>query len=159
KLKREATLVSLQHTSYFQAIALADREWERANVTRAQELLDGCPAALRGWEWYRLRHAFALSLKGRTIPLRDCQVTAVAWSPDGARLASAGADHTVRIWEPTRDEAVRVFNRHTGAVSSVAWSAAVDGREWVASCGADRAVRLWDPANGQEITMIPVEGP
>ena len=39
-------------TLYFHRIALAERELWANNAGRAEELLDECPAPLRGWEWY-----------------------------------------------------------------------------------------------------------
>src|SRR5204863_7935713 len=42
-------------TSYFHRIALAERELSANNWDRAEELLDECPAHLRGWEWYYLK--------------------------------------------------------------------------------------------------------
>jgi len=29
----------------------------------------------------------------------DSEVFAVAWSPDGQRLASAGSDRTIQVWQ------------------------------------------------------------
>jgi serine/threonine protein kinase len=43
------------HTAYLQSIALAGREWSANNLGRMEQLLDACPAELRGWEWYYLK--------------------------------------------------------------------------------------------------------
>ncbi|MBI3823926.1 MAG: protein kinase [Planctomycetes bacterium] len=40
--------------SYFDKIALADREFQANNADRAAELLKECPESLRGWEWHYL---------------------------------------------------------------------------------------------------------
>ena len=60
--------------------------------------------------------------------------------PDG-RLASAGDDGRVLVWDPAAPGAGPVeLGRHNGAVSAVA--ALPDGR--LASAGDDDRVRLWD---------------
>jgi serine/threonine protein kinase len=43
-----------RQNSYYQRIALADREWSANNLGRMEQLLDECPADLRGWEWHYL---------------------------------------------------------------------------------------------------------
>ena len=73
-------------------------------------------------------------------------VHAVAWSPDGTRLATAGDDRTVRIWDPTTGETLTTLTGHTGAVRAVAWSP--DGTR-LATASDDDTVRIWDPATGQ----------
>ncbi len=80
-------------------------------------------------------------------------VWSVAFSPDGALLASASSDSTVRLWDTATGQTVGLLAGHTGEVRDVAFSP--DGA-LVASAGADRTVRLWDLATGQ--TRFTLEG-
>src|SRR2546430_16777835 len=44
------------------------------------------------------------------------RVRAIAWSPDSQRLASAGSDHTVQVWEVTTSDNNLTFLCHSDSV-------------------------------------------
>jgi WD40 repeat protein len=66
-------------------------------------------------------------------------IQALAISPDGAVLASAGKDATIRLWSAQDQTALRTIVGHTSQVWSLAWSP--DGTR-LASAGDD-GVRIW----------------
>jgi WD40 repeat protein len=74
-------------------------------------------------------------------------VTAVAFADDG-RLATAGADGTVRVWTPGV-EVPQVLEGHRGFVWAVAWSAS----GLLASAGDDRSVRIWNRTGLQVLAL------
>jgi WD40 repeat protein len=75
----------------------------------------------------------------------------VRFAPDGQTMASAGQDHTVRIWDCKTGKEVRTFAGHKGMVWSVAY--APDGKV-LASSSADTTVRLWEVDTGKELRVI-----
>ena len=73
-------------------------------------------------------------------------VTAVAFAPDGALVASASGDNTLKLWDAVSGQLVRTFEGHSQEVVSVAFSP--DGVRLL-SGSYDATIKLWDAATGQ----------
>jgi len=82
-------------------------------------------------------------------------ITCVAFSADGKRLASAGTDKQVFVFQNINQNYQQVYvipqNKHTEMITSVAFSP--DGK-MLATASLDKTVRLWDAANGKEIRTL-----
>src|SRR5712664_1976077 len=73
-------------------------------------------------------------------------IFAVAWSPDGTRIASGGNDSTAQIWDARTGHRLALYSGHTGTVYTLAWSP--DGRR-IASGSDDSTVQVWDATSGR----------
>ena len=82
-------------------------------------------------------------------------IHAITFSPDGTRLASAGSDQTVKIWDLDNGHEILAYAGHADGVRCVAFSP--DGKS-VASAGADKGIRIWDAATGKDLVTIKGEG-
>jgi WD40 repeat protein len=84
----------------------------------------------------------------RTYHGHTDRVRTIAWSPDGSRIASAGKDRTVQIWNVTAGESLLTYRGHSQTVRAIAWSP--DGSRLV-SASEDRTVQVWDATTGETI--------
>ncbi|MCC7012594.1 MAG: protein kinase [Planctomycetes bacterium] len=87
----------------------------------------------------------------RTFEAHNGPAHAVAWSSDGARLATAGADGLVCVFDPRDGRRLAELRGHASAVFSVSWSP--DGAR-LYSGSDDDTLRVWDARTGHELAPL-----
>ena len=96
------------------------------------------------------------------LPGHSEWVHAIAFSPDGLKLASASADYTIKICDLLKlrratlltaltEDHVRTLRDHLESVNSVAFS---PDALWLASGGDDGQVRIWNVRDGRGLLSI-----
>ena len=73
-------------------------------------------------------------------------VRTVEFSPDGLTLLSGSDDQTIRIWDVSSGQLLRVLEGHSGWIFSATYSP--DGRH-IASASSDETIRIWEAATGK----------
>lgn len=90
-------------------------------------------------------------LSKQPIGTHDSRVHAVAITRDGARVATALGDGTIRLWNQRREAEVAVLTGHVGAVRDIAFD---PSGSYLASAGDDGSVRLWRVPGGTQIQLF-----
>ncbi len=154
----EASLVRVRRHLYLADVTAARLAWEGKQFGLALEALEqhrpgaGGGPDPRGFEWHFLWRA----CRGDRLTLRGHRgaVVAVAFAPDGARLATASRDGTARVWDALSGEEALALRGHRGAVLAVAF--APDGGR-LTTAGEDGAARVWAAVTGRELLAPAVE--
>ncbi|MBN1360116.1 MAG: serine/threonine protein kinase [Sedimentisphaerales bacterium] len=124
---------------YVRNTNLAYRYYLENNLGRVRDLLKACPEDLREWEWYylwRVSNQSQMTFRGH-----KGKVGAVAFSPDGKRIVSAGADNRLQVWDADTGEQWRTLS----GTAPIAFSP--DGN-WVVSGSGGNTLKLWDAESG-----------
>ena len=141
---------------YAAQMNLANHAWEAGQIPRTLDLLEtqrphSGQEDLRGFEWFYLWRLCNGQLI-RTIRAHTAQVESVAFSPDGATLASAADDGTICLWDTTTGLRRFLLTEIYAVMNAVAFTP--DGKTLV-SGGWDNLVRLWDVDTGKLRNTFP----
>jgi WD40 repeat protein len=90
----------------------------------------------------------------RKLDLQNGAITALAWSPDGRRIAVAGAAPEVNVYDAETGARVALCKGHTAGIYTVAFS---PDSAVLATAGFDGMVRLYDSGTGElKKAFVPV---
>ncbi len=108
------------------------------------------PAALSVFQDMRAADRQIALLSGHTE-----RVFSAAYSPDGARIVTASADKTARIWDARTGAELMVLEGHTDRIFAAAFSP--DGTRIVTG-SRDKTARIWDARSGAPLAVLSGHG-
>jgi len=147
---------------YRARLALARMALDDGRLDEAQRMLERCPESQRALEWGLLDLVARQATGDGSPPFADLatggpSVNDLAVARDGRRLAAAGDDGRVRLYDLQTGALLHTLAGHSSPVLGVSF--APDGLR-LASCSGlvedegDASVRLWDTASGEQLALL-----
>lgn len=86
----------------------------------------------------------------------DGEIGAIAWSPDGERIAAGGQLHrALIIWDARSGARLHTLDKEDGSITSVRWSGdgryLAAGRMFTAATRSHVAINVWDAQTGRRV--------
>jgi WD40 repeat protein len=125
--------------------------WKPDGTALAVGLQDGTIGIVEDLENTATVRFFQAHENPRREDDRPQGVRAVAWSPQGDRVASIGFDKLVKVWDPAREAELVRMEGQDRYVIGISWSP--DGK-LLAAGTADFVVLTWDAATGQKLQTM-----
>jgi len=101
---------------------------------------------LRGWDMktiFERRNSYGSIASSKTdqIVLKDKKgIEVLMYDPNNRIILSGGADHDIKVWEPSTGKMVSVLKGHQGGIFGLAKM----GHNAFLSCSGDQTIRKWD---------------
>jgi WD40 repeat protein/serine/threonine protein kinase len=143
----------------------AVRVWDRDGAVAATMTTDYKHASLPYRVWWSPDGERLLSSGGARAIVWDARTGArllelghgrwiprASWARDGARIATAGEDGAVRLWDARDGTLLQTLTGHEKPVTAVELD---PGGRQVMTTSLDRTVRLWDAATGASLRTVP----
>ncbi|MGB3295557.1 MAG: NB-ARC domain-containing protein [Phormidesmis sp.] len=89
-----------------------------------------------------------------TLPLHQGRIWSLAADSQNALIASAGNDHTIRLWDAETGQCLTALSGHTSWVRAIAFS---HGGHLLVSSGDDCTIKIWNTASGFCLTTLKQE--
>jgi len=89
------------------------------------------------------------------LPADDQELTAIALSADGERIAASSEGGAVQVWQASAAEPERVFDECESKALALGF---VDEGQHLLSCHHDGTIQLFDPAGGERILRHKISG-
>jgi WD40 repeat protein/serine/threonine protein kinase/ribosomal protein S27AE len=139
-----------QRFLYIANLDLAQQAWEQNKLSRLERLLEESSGyAGKGFEWYFWKRQ--LHQRSRTLRGHLDEVSSVAVSPDGQRIASSSRDRTAKVWDLAGGREIMSLKGHSARIGTVCWFP--DGRH-LATASDDHTIKVWDALTGRELTTL-----
>lgn len=87
----------------------------------------------------------------RELAPHEGGISALAFSRDCRRLAAAGEDRRIHLWNVGDGRKLGTLRGHTDRIVALAWGPSGD---WLVSAGWDTTARLWDTARCEPIILL-----
>lgn len=152
----EANLRLAEFNIYLNGLQRTQQLWSEGQVEEARRLLTSLRNdltlwdELHGWEYDHI--SGLLRQEQRVIEdAHQRPILTAAWSPDGTRLASAGQDQMIKIWDRQTRRLLANLQGHADWVRKIGFVG--DGNRLL-SISHDGTARLWNTNKGVLIDIV-----
>ena len=86
-----------------------------------------------------------------TLRVHSQEVSSIAFSPDGKRIATNDQDHAATVWDSHTGQELLTLKGHGAPIDSVAfdWDSS-----YIVTGSADNTARVWDAGSGKELHIF-----